>query len=88
MIVRVDKSFQKDTTKINQEPLKKEIINIIRKIQEAKQLTEISNCKKIRGGKNLYRIRVKDYRIGMVKKGKQVHLIRFLHRKDIYKYFP
>lgn len=88
MIIKVDKSFQKDTARIKQAPLKQAIIKILQRIQEVNNLSEIPNCKKIKGGKDFYRIRLKDYRIGLVCKENEVRLIRFLHRKDIYKFFP
>ncbi|GIK72728.1 MAG: hypothetical protein BroJett021_17160 [Chloroflexota bacterium] len=35
-----------------------------------------------------YRIRVGDYRLGLALEGDTVILVRFLHRKEIYRYFP
>jgi len=40
------------------------------------------------GGDRYYRIKIGDYRIGMTVEGNLVTLVRFLHRKDIYRYFP
>ena len=48
----------------------------------------IKNIKKLKGHHDFYRIRIGDYRIGLESKNKTIELIRFLHRKDIYKYFP
>jgi mRNA interferase RelE/StbE len=45
--------------------------------------------KKIEGYETYYRIRIGDYRLGMEAiSGREVVLLRFLHRKDIYRYFP
>jgi mRNA interferase RelE/StbE len=35
-----------------------------------------------------YRIRVGDYRIGIYYDSDEVQLMRFLHRKEIYRKFP
>ncbi len=42
----------------------------------------------MKGSRNYYRIRIGDYRAGIIVEGLTVEFIRFLHRKDIYKYFP
>ncbi len=44
--------------------------------------------KKMQGYDTLYRIRLGDYRIGIEIVADQVILVRFLHRKDIDRYFP
>ena len=44
--------------------------------------------RKVKGEKKFYRIRVGDYRLGVKIEGETVTFIRFLHRKDIYRYFP
>ncbi|WP_218651862.1 type II toxin-antitoxin system RelE/ParE family toxin [Nostoc sp. C052] len=49
---------------------------------------EITNLKKLQGYENAYRIRVGDYRIGLIFDGEIVLFQRVLHRKDIYRYFP
>ena len=52
------------------------------------KLSDVRNIKKIKGFKNLYRIRLGEYRIGIEYRNSKVVFIRFLLRKDIYKYFP
>jgi mRNA-degrading endonuclease RelE of RelBE toxin-antitoxin system len=48
----------------------------------------IHNIKKIEGYDNYYRLRVGDYRLGLKLSGNTIELIRFLHRRDIYRRFP
>ncbi len=88
MIVRIDKSLQKDISKIQDKKVKSKLVQVIVNIQKANKLSEIRNIKKIKGSKNYYRIRVGEYRLGLIITSKQAELIRFIHRKDIYKYFP
>ncbi len=88
MIVKIDKSFEKDTDKIKDKNLLWDIADCIEKIANADNINSLKNTKKLRGAHNFYRIRIGDYRIGLEVKDKTVELIRILHRKDIYKYFP
>ena len=52
--------------------------------------TDIPNLKKIKGQKNsfYYRSRIGDYRVGLIIKQDTVVFVRFLNRKEIYRYFP
>jgi len=81
-------SFENDTIKIKDKLLLKRIITAVHKIEEAADLSGLSNIKKMEGSKTHYRMRVGDYRIGLEYSNNILHLVRFLHRKDIYKYFP
>lgn len=88
MKVQVDVSFEKDTEKIK---LKKVLLNLadaLENVKNASKISEIKNYKKLKGSVNAYRIRIGDYRAGFYLKDGTITFIRFLHRKDIYKYFP
>ncbi|MCP5063970.1 MAG: type II toxin-antitoxin system RelE/ParE family toxin [Ignavibacteriae bacterium] len=88
MIVKIDKSFEKDAKKINSKSIYQKISAVINEFQVAEKLSEIKNLKKLKGSKYFYRVRMGDYRIGLIIMDKEVELIRILHRKDVYKYFP
>ena len=89
MTVRVDKSFERDTNKIFDKSLLKKIADCIDQAERAQSILAIKNIKRIRGGASYYyRIRIGEYRIGIIVISTTVIFIRFLHRKDIYKYFP
>ena len=88
MILKIDKSFDKDFKKAGNQKLNPKLLAIIKNIQKATKLSDIRNIKKLKATNNFYRIRLGDYRIGAVINKNEVELIRFLHRKDIYKYFP
>ncbi len=51
-------------------------------------LASIRNLKKMQGYQQYYRIRFGDYRIGLKDDGERIVLMRVLHRKDIYRFFP
>ncbi len=88
MIVKIDKSLEKDISKINDKVILKKTHSTIIAIQKSSKLSEIKNLKKLKGSKNFYRIRIGDFRLGIVYQNKTIEIIRLLHRKDIYRYFP
>ncbi|MCH7826536.1 MAG: type II toxin-antitoxin system RelE/ParE family toxin [Bacteroidetes bacterium] len=88
MIVKIDKSLEKDISKITDQIILKKLHPIIIAIQKSSKLSEIKNLKKLRGSKNIYRIRIGNFRLGIVYQNKTIEIIRLLHRKDIYRYFP
>ncbi len=88
MIVRYEESFEKDLKSVKDIKLRKRIIGILEEIKNAQSLNEIRGIKKLKSYETYYRIRIGDYRIGIEIVEGTVILTRFLHRKDIYKYFP
>lgn len=88
MKILIDKSFEKDTDKLTDQKLLHSIADCIEEIQTLNKLSDIPNCKKLKGSKNAYRIRIGDYRIGFIFENQTIVFIRFLHRSTIYDYFP
>jgi len=54
----------------------------------AEKLDELNQVKKLKSGDIFYRIKIQDYRVGFTYENNEITLVRFLHRKDIYQYFP
>ena len=89
MIVRIDKGFQKDVSKINDVKIKRAITETIESVQNSENLSSITNIKKLTGHKDFYRIRLGNYRIGLrYTEDKELIFIRFLDRKEIYQRWP
>lgn len=88
MNVEFRASFAKDLEKIKNEKLSARVRQVIDRVERAQSLQEVENLKKLRGGDRYYRIRIGDYRIGLAVKGNTVTFVRFLHRSDVYRYFP
>lgn len=65
-----------------------QVKQIIGEIKQAKDLDSLNNLKKMKGYDFFYRIRWGDYRMGIEVLDDEVIISRFLHRKDIYRYFP
>jgi mRNA interferase RelE/StbE len=88
MNIIVTSKFAKDVVKELSQQQKQELAKILIRISELKMLTELPDCKKLKGFKNAYRIRMGNYRIGFLWEDETVKLSRVLNRKDVYKYFP
>jgi len=86
--VEFRRSFTKDLKDIKDQDLLKRVRERVELVEKAQTLQEIDNLRKLRGGDRYYRIRVGDYRIGLVVEGDKVIFVRFLHRRDIYRNFP
>ncbi len=88
MKVEFRKSFEKDLLKILDARFFERVREVIEQVEEAENLTQVSNIKKLKGEADYYRIRVGDYRIGIKVNDGLVYFVRILHRKEIYRYFP
>lgn len=89
MKVSVWKSFEKDVLKITDSKLATQLSAAINKLESCQSLSEIPNVKKMQAKGNYYRIRIGQHRLGFRLDGSDaVVLLRFMHRKDIYKNFP
>jgi len=88
MIIEVTKSFERDVSKIRDKKVSDLLSKVLENLSNCIDLTQIVHLKKMKAVKNYYRIRLGDYRLGFKLEGNSIILIRFLDRKDIYKYFP
>ena len=88
MKVKIDKSFEKDTDKINDVDLLHKIATVIEHCINANSLQDIQHFKKLSGYKSFFRIKIGYYRIGLKLENDELIFERILHRKDIYKKFP
>ena len=82
------KQFHKDLDKIKLDKIKNGVVDLIIKVENATNISEIKDIKKLSGYKNAYRIKLGNYRIGVFIEDNIVEFARFIHRKDIYKVFP
>jgi mRNA interferase RelE/StbE len=87
--LRIEKSFDRDADRVKNKKVLRKLHDLLSTIENADTIQEIPRAKKIEGYRSYYRIKVGDYRLGMEAVSKtEVVLLRFLHRKDIYRYFP
>ena len=89
MDILYGKRFSKDLDLIRNEPkIRKRLLELIKKIKETNTLTDLKDVKKIEGYSDYFRIKLGDYRLGIKLGQNRIELIRFLHRKEIYRRFP
>ncbi|NCO54956.1 MAG: plasmid stabilization protein [Bacteroidetes bacterium CG_4_10_14_3_um_filter_31_20] len=88
MKVLFKKKFLKNINALNNKELKQRIEQIIIDIENVSDFNQIINLKKLKGHKSAYRIRIGEYRLGFFFENGEVIFACFMHRKDIYKYFP
>lgn len=87
MKIEIRKSFIKDADKMPS-PYQHQLAVIIAEMEKVSTPAQLNNCKKLTGYKTAYRIRMGQYRIGFYYENKVVELVRILHRKEVYRYFP
>ena len=82
-------SFARDLKKLKSKTLFRQIKTAIEDVEQAATLLEVGRLKRLAGsGGNYYRIRVGDYRIGLLVENDVAVFVRCLNRKEIYRYFP
>jgi mRNA interferase RelE/StbE len=67
--VEFKRSFVRDLERVRDKRLKEQVKETIERIEKAQTLQEIENVKKLRGGERYCRIRIGDYRLGLVLEG-------------------
>lgn len=88
MKVEFRTSFTKDLKNISDKSILKRAKEAIEAVEKAETLAEIQNRKKLKGEKNYFRLKIGEFRLGFALENDIVIFVRFLPRKDIYKYFP
>lgn len=81
-------SFAKDVGLIKSKSLRHRIEELIELVEQAPNLAAVPNLKKLRYSGDYYRVRLGEYRVGLILEGGVLTFVRCLHRKDIYRYFP
>jgi mRNA interferase RelE/StbE len=64
------------------------IKDTIEQIERAQSLQDLTGVKKLKGVGDYYRIRVGEYRIGIILRGETAVFVRCLDGKEVYRYFP
>lgn len=89
MKVEYRKLFLKDLKKLKNQPVYQQIYGLVFTVlPNVQSLQEIPNVKALVGTTNQYRIRVGNYRIGVELNNEKLEVVRVLHRREFYRYFP
>jgi mRNA interferase RelE/StbE len=81
-------SFARDLKTVRNKKLLNRVKEAIEAVEQAETLTSLPQLKKLKGEHNYFRLRVGEYRIGVALEEDTIVFVRFLARKDIYRYFP
>ena len=88
MEVRFDAGFYRDFRQIRDADLRRRVGRVIENVEAASIPSEISGLRRMGAIGRFYRIRVGQYRVGVKIEGETVTLLRFGHRREIYRSFP
>ncbi len=88
MKVEFRESFQTDLRNINNAKLLARIRKAIENVEDSDAPHQIHNFKKLKGSDSHFRIRIGQYRVSLKMESDTIIFIRFLSRKEIYRFFP
>ena len=89
MEVQYRKAFLRDLKKLKRQPAYDRIFKLaFTTLLEVDRLRDVAGVKAMRGYPNRYRIRIGDYRVGIEVQGNNIEVMRVLHRREFYRYFP
>jgi mRNA interferase RelE/StbE len=86
--VRFKDTFARDLRALKDNSVLSRIREAIEKVEKADNLIALGGVKRLRAEGNFYRLRVGDYRIGLVVEQDVAVFVRALHRREVYRYFP
>lgn len=81
-------SFGRDLRAVRDGKVLSALKSVIESVEKADSSSDILNVKKMHGSRGYYRIRVGEFRIGIKIEAETVTFVRFLNRKEIYRFFP
>ncbi len=88
MQVAYESAFLRDLKRTRSKNIRLRVQQVIQDVKTASSPLDIVSLTKLRGYERFYRIRIGDYRLGIEIVEDTVIFVRFLHRRDIYRYFP
>ncbi len=87
MIAIANEKFWKSVRKLKNPKVAENILDTIENIEAAQTWQDIKELKRLKGV-IAYRIRIGDYRIGVLIENDTVEFISVAHRKEFYNTFP
>ncbi len=88
MKVEFRKSFTRDLKNVSDKSILKRVLEAVENLEKVENLNSIPNLRKMKGADGFFRIKFGDYRLGFALENETIIFVRFLNRKDIYKFFP
>ncbi len=88
MEIRYRTSFGRDLRRERNSDLRRRVERIVEQLQRAPSVAGFPGLAGMKGYPNHYRVRIGDYRLGIIVDGDTAILVRLLHRREIYRHFP
>ena len=88
MEVEFRTSFTRDLRRIQSTQVRQRVLRKIEELEAASAIEEVSGTRRLTADGRHYRIRIGDYRLGIIMEDDVAVLVRFLHRREIYRFFP
>ncbi|MGB3543682.1 type II toxin-antitoxin system RelE family toxin [Rubrivirga sp.] len=83
------KSFERDLKKLRGDAqLLSRLRQVIEQVEAAEEFGAVTNVKRMQGWSDYYRVRIGDYRLGLKLEEDTIVVLRFMHRREIYRRFP
>ncbi len=88
MNVQYRQLFLKDLKKLKNAEIYDRVYELaFTTLPSADNLQDLMNVKAMVGYADHYRIRLGDYRVGIIRQGDSLEMMRVLHRRELYRYF-
>ncbi len=88
MRVEPSRAFNRQLRQISDPGLRRRIQRKIAEPERAASLSEVTEVSRMRSSRrNRYRIRIGEYRLGIIVEGERVILAELMTRGEIYRYF-
>ena len=89
MKVESNSRFIRDISRISAPALARRVNQKIAEIEAAASIRDVSNVRRLNTPSGIhYRVRIGDYRLGIIVEGEVAVLVAFGPRDDIYRRFP
>ena len=88
MEIRYHRRFDRDLRRIQDPALGRRVERVVEELRAASGIAEVGSVERVAGRERHYRIRIGAYRLGLVLEGGTAVLLRFMHRREIYRHFP
>ncbi len=87
MNVQYRQTFLKDLKRLKNQPIYQAAYDLaFTTLPQVETLREVPGVKALKGKR--YRVRLGDYRVGLEVDGDDAQVMRVLHRREFYRYFP
>lgn len=89
MVIQYRKSFLRDLKRLKGQPVYTRVFELtFTTLPSVTNLREVAGVKAMKGFPNRYRIRLGNYQVGLAVVDDHLEVMRVLHRREFYRYFP